>query len=326
MITARYRSGLWVTQSYDALNRLVQRVVPERVHAKERCENYPAGPISGASGCFMIFPYYPNAGDSLRIVADTARFVYDTLGNMTQANNRYARVRRTYYGSGALKTDTTAIGRYSSPLTDSITRGQQYVYDLSGKRTSMQWFLGTNGYSYNDFGGLSTVADPNSNQYRFVYTLAGQIDSLLLGTGVKEDRNYDADGRMTYRNRVSNDPSLGGLVSGTLIYDRMNRVIRSLEDSHGQITEDTRLAYDGLGAVLMNEQTSGFGTNVEQFRNDAFGNMLYRKTQRTAGTNDAPFVLEYNPQGSLRSATSVPSSPPGSNQRDDDMGPVSLHI
>jgi len=289
-------------------------VVPPITYSKERCENYPPGPLSaGLNGCFMIFPYYPNAGDSLKIVADTARFVYDTLGNLTQANNRYARVRRTYYRGGALKTDTTAIGTLSAPLTDGITRGQQYVYDLSGKRASMQWFLGTNGYSYNDFGGLSTVTDPSSNQYRFVYTLAGQIDSLLLGTGVAEDRNYDADGRLTSRNRV-------GLVSGTLTYDRMNRVIHSVESSHGQGAEDTRIAYDGLGAVLANEQTSGGGANVEEFRNDALGNVLYRKTQRTAGGNDAPFVLQYNPQGTLRSSSAWPSNPPGQSQRNDDLG------
>ena len=163
------------------------------------------------------------------------------------------------------------------------------------------------------------MTDPGSNQYRFVYTLDGQVDSLLLGTGVKEDRNYDADGRLTSRNRISSDPSLGGLVSGTLSYDRMNRVIHSVENSHGQIAEDTHVAYDGLGAVMRNEQSSGFGTNVEEFRNDAFGNVLYRKTQRTAGTNDAPFVLQYNPQGMLRIASAVPSNPPGQNQLNDDL-------
>ena len=92
-----------------------------------------------------------------------------------------------------------------------------------------------------------------------------------------------------------------------------------MENSHGQITEDTRVAYDGLGAVMMNEQSSGFGTNVEEFRNDAFGNVLYRKTQRTAGTNDAPFVLSYSPQGMLSGAVAVPSNPPGSNQRNDNL-------
>jgi hypothetical protein len=268
----------------------------------------------------MIFPYYPNAVDSLRIVVDTARFVYDMLGNVTQANNRYARVTRTYFSGGGLQSDTTAIGVYAFPLTDGTKRGQKYTYDLSGRRTSMVSYLGTMGYSYTDFGGLDSLTDPNSNHYHIAYTLDGHVDSLVLGTGVKEKRTYDADGRLTSRNRVSSDVSLGTLISGTLTYDRMNRVIHSVEDSHGQITEDTRIAYDGLGAVLANEQSSGFGVNLEEFRNDALGNVLYRKTQRTAGTNDAPFVQQYNPLGSLKQATAVLPSSPGSNQRNDAMG------
>jgi len=72
--------------------------------------------------------------------------------------------------------------------------------------------------------------------------------------------------------------------------------------------------------VLANEQTSGGGANVEEFRNDALGNVLYRKTQRTAGGNDAPFVLQYNPQGTLRSSSAWPSNPPGQSQRNDDLG------
>jgi RHS repeat-associated protein len=316
MISSLSRSGFWITQSYDALNRLVQRVVPERKYASQRCTGYSPGPISG-SPCFMIFPYYPNAGDSLRIVADTARFVYDTLGNMVQANNRYARVRRTFYRGGALKTDSTAIGLYATPLVDGTTRGQQYVYDLSDKRTSMQWHLGTNGYGYNDFGALGTVTDPNSNQYGIIYTLAGQVDSLILGTGVKENRAYDSDGRMTYRNRVST--ALGTLGTDSFEYDKMNRVVHASEQNYQQLAQDARVSYDGLGAVLANEQSNGFGANVEEFRNDPLGNVLYRRTRRTAGTNDAPFTFAYSPQGELMTSYSHLSITPGANERADTL-------
>jgi uncharacterized protein RhaS with RHS repeats len=92
----------------------------------------------------------------------------------------------TCFPGGALKTDNTAIGVYSAPLTDGTTRGQTYTYDLSGKRTSMQWFLGTTSYSHNDFGGLDSLSDPNGNHYHIAYTLDGHVDSLVLGTGVKE--------------------------------------------------------------------------------------------------------------------------------------------
>jgi len=45
------------------------------------------------------------------------------FGNMTQANNRYARVRRSYYRDGALKTDTMALGFYATPLVNGDTKG-----------------------------------------------------------------------------------------------------------------------------------------------------------------------------------------------------------
>ena len=78
-------------------------------------------------------------------------------------------------------------------------------------------------------GGLNTVTSCGGNQFRFVYTLAGQIDSLLLGTGVKEKRSYDGDGRRTFRTRVSS--VLGMLVSDTLNYDRMSRIRRGQRHS-----------------------------------------------------------------------------------------------
>jgi YD repeat-containing protein len=200
LVSARHRSGAWVTQSYDVLNRLTTRVIPEVSYAQQGCVGFvTTGPLS----CLMVFPYYPNSGTSLRIAADTARFVYDSFGNMTQANNRYARIRRTYYRGGALKTDTTGIGGVSNPLVDNSKSGQIYTYDLSGRRTQMEWGLGPTSYTYNDFGALNTVTSLNGHQFRFVYTLAGQIDSLLLGTGVKEKRSYDDDGRRTFRTRVS---------------------------------------------------------------------------------------------------------------------------
>jgi RHS repeat-associated protein len=267
----------------------------------------------------MIFPYNPNAGDSLRIAVNTAQFTYDTFGNITQANNRYARITRTYFPGGALQSDTTALGVYTLPLTDGTKRGQKYTYDLSGKRTSMQWYLGTTGYSYNDFGGLDVVTDPNSNHYHIAYTLDGHVDSLMLGTGVSEKRGYDADGRLISKNRISSYAGVGTLVTDALNYDRMNRVIHSVEQNHGAVPDETWITYDGLGAVISSEQGSAYGTNIQEFRNDALGNVLYRKSQRTAGTNSAPFVNQYSPVGEMLTSFSHLSSPPGQQELGDTL-------
>jgi YD repeat-containing protein len=79
----------------------------------------------------------------------------------------------------------------------------------------MEWQMGPTSYTYNDFGALSTVTDAASNQYRITYTLAGQVDSLLLGTGVSEKREYDDDGRLKFRNRMSSG-TLGLLVRDSI--------------------------------------------------------------------------------------------------------------
>jgi YD repeat-containing protein len=225
--------------------------------------------------------------------------VYDSFGNMTQASNRYARIRRTYYRGGALKTDTTGIGGNSNPLVDNQTNGQAYAYDRSGRRKSMQWALGPTSYSYNDAGELSTVTSFGGNQFRFVYTLAGQIDSLLLGTGVREKRSYDADGRRTFRSRSSD--VLGLLVSDSVNHDKAGRIRRAWQQVYQQSADQTLISYDGLGAVAK-EQGGQFGSSVEEFRNDAFGNVLRRLTRRSAGViNNAPFAMSYNIKGELTS-------------------------
>ena len=316
-VSARHRSGLWVTQSYDAVNRVTSRVVPEVVHVSERCQNYSVSPISNGSttpGCLMIFPYYPNLGTSLRIVADTLRFVYDGANSdLRQANNRYARIRRTYHLGGAIKTDSIAFGLYSSPLTDDVTRGQIYSYDLAGRRTSMVWYFGANTYSYNDFAALDSIIAPHNDVYRIKYDLKGQIDSLILGTGTKEKRTYDADGRMLSKNRVSTYGSLGTLVSDVFGYDQMNRITSVTEQIGQQGTEQTLISYDGLGAVLAKEQSIATGgARAEEFRNDAFGNVVRRRTRRTAGLiNDVPFINQYSPIGELLNSFAQVSNPPG---------------
>ena len=220
---------------------------------------------------------------------------------------------------GALRTDTTGIGGNSNPLVDAAKSGQIYTYDLSGRRTQMEWGLGPTSYTYNDFGGLNTVTSLGGNQFRFVYTLAGQIDSLLLGTGVKEKRSYDGDGRRTFRTRVSS--VLGMLVSDTLNYDRMSRIRRAWQQVRQQNADQTLINYDGLGAVVAKEQGNELGSVVEEFRNDAFGNVLRRLTRKSAGTiNNAPFAMSYGFNGELTSVVAQLKSPPeGPYQRQDDL-------
>lgn len=69
-IVQRYRGNFDVTERYDALNRRIERIVPERLYAAETCGGFPAGPISGSgASCLMRFPYtltMPAAGCGFR--------------------------------------------------------------------------------------------------------------------------------------------------------------------------------------------------------------------------------------------------------------------
>ena len=84
-----------------------------------------------------FFPIFPNDtnGTGLRILADTATFGYDALGNVTQAYNRDAKIDRTYFANGALRTDTVAISNYT--VTPSgISTGSPWVYGLRQSTTA----------------------------------------------------------------------------------------------------------------------------------------------------------------------------------------------
>jgi hypothetical protein len=153
----------------------------------------------------------------------------------------------------------------------------------------MAWDMGPSGYTYNDFGALSSITN-GSNTYRYTYTLQGQVDSLLLGVGVREKRSWDDDGRLLAKIRASDSVAL--IVSDSLKYDKADHVVRAWEEAYNHAADSTRISYDGLGGVLAREQGNSLGVNVEEFRNDAFGNVTRRRTLRTAGlVNTAPYTL-----------------------------------
>jgi len=104
------RRGNRIVMKYDALNRLTQRIVPDTVIPKWSgvgILQHAAG--SGYSIDFMQpYPRFGN-GTGYHIPADTASFTYDTNGNLLTANNHDARITRTYYDNGLLKTERQQI-------------------------------------------------------------------------------------------------------------------------------------------------------------------------------------------------------------------------
>ncbi len=320
-----YASGANVTQTFDALNRLEKRKLPFMDFSRQRCFGFPTGSISDGSvgpGCNMVFPYYPNNGTGYRIPTDSSLFTYDAVGNLLTANNRYARIKRGYTLNGLITRDSLIFGLYSSPTSDSERRGQNYTYDRNGRRASMVWIGGTTSYAYSaagvpDFGPLQQVTDPGSNTYRLRYDLQSRVDSLVVSTsagvaGVRERRQYDADSRLMSRQRVSTFGTVGQLNLDSLWYDRRDKVDSVQAYSRAQTSERVRYAYNPHGAVVAQERvrSGGFAYQVQEFRNDAYGNAFYIRTRSSASGDEAPSVADYFNDGLLISRNTI-LPPPG---------------
>ncbi len=94
-----------VSSSYDPLNRLRRQLHSTVTYGQSNCA------LTDGSWCSYTFP---TRGSSVSIVPDTAIFRYDGAGRLTAANNRYARISRSYASNGALLADELRIRRTCS--------------------------------------------------------------------------------------------------------------------------------------------------------------------------------------------------------------------
>ncbi|MGH7719328.1 MAG: RHS repeat-associated core domain-containing protein, partial [Gemmatimonadaceae bacterium] len=254
------RRGHAIGLAYDALNRLTQRVVPPVVYAREQTLDN------------RFVPSRPNsAGGALTLWADTARFTYDALGNLSTATNRDARVERTSFPNGALATDTLRIRTYaaldSGGSFSAHLYGLTHGYDLNGRRLwikhPLQLAPRVNGvirdsvaYAFDPvIGALVSVRDPLGNLFRFTYDAEGRPDSTIYPGGLVEKvLQYDATGLV--QRRVEKNRS--GLTGITAFPDTVVRDERFTRDATGRVTrmintggyQDTLwLTYTGIGAL-----------------------------------------------------------------------------
>jgi RHS repeat-associated protein len=305
-----YRGGASVTAQFDPLNRVVLRVVPQTAYPRTACVGHMPGPVVGdVSQCLYHTPYFPNiVGDSLEVPADTLVFAYDSAGNMVRADNRYAQVRRTYYLNGALATDTLRVRNYVGTAFGH-TYLIRYGYDRDGRRSWMT-VGGVSAdsftYAYSLAGALAQVTDIAGRRYALTYTPAGRLDSLKVlpagsnTPGVKESHQYDADGRMTRRERRT---ATAGLQLDSLWYTPQGKVTKASASSaaaaQGSLTITN--AYNGLGAVVSSQTQSNSSPywNLEEFRADRIGNVWYSRTRYAAAADKEPSTSFYAADGLL---------------------------
>jgi RHS repeat-associated protein len=309
-------AGGGVTQTFDILNRVSQRTVAARTYAQQRCQGLMAGPITDPNNpalCFVVFPAYPNTnGAAYSTPSDVATFTYDAAGRLLTADNHDATIHRQYFQNGALRRDSSSFLQASgSGFTHPS--GLQFHYDLSGRRDTLTLASGQKiAYAYrSDNGLLSTVTDPFLNAYRYTYDATLRIDSVVVGpNNVREKRTYDDDDREFRRERTS--MGLGFINRDSMVLDAQGRVtkVAHLTIANVAPTDTTYISYTGLGAVLSRERIeTGGNWETEEFRVDAFGNVLRSRSESRDFASNTALISTYGAphRGTLDNRSALPN-------------------
>ena len=184
---------------------------------------------------------------------------------MIRADNRDAQIRRTYYGGGALKTDTLKARRYAD---DGMTGDDLYAeskttlaftYDLAGRRTSLTTnsLLGGCGpcvqrYAYAPgLGALETVTAPGGQTFTYRYDRLGQPYRFDSPSNVTTWQ-HDDDGRL--RGRSQTAPGL--FHEETFSYDARGKstVVSA------QRTGSSRFSIDRIRCCVLREDRQRVGS------------------------------------------------------------------
>ncbi len=324
------RRGYAITMAYDALNRLLTRMTPSVTQGAIK--------FTFDASHFWAFPLYrldatgglETANDgtfSYTIPGDTARFGYDTVGNIVRADNHDALVRRHYNRSGTLASDTLKVRSYDGADTTTHVYGLRYGYDLDGRRIWMKHPLNvaprSNGtpkdstaYSYDPgTGQVATITGVFGSLYTYSYDAEGRVAKLDL-TGTPDSSVYDADGRMTVHTR-----GLGGSIrNDALTYDARDKVVDAQT-----ATDHIVNAYNGSGALTWSQTFKWNQSDtvpVETYTPDAVGNMqvVARRTRLATLIIQPPYVYAssfYEPAtGRLDSTYASRGSPQASPHLD----------
>lgn len=242
---------LAITFTFDALNRMMTRVLPQ--------VSYLSRPTKFAITTPWVIQAYP----AYNIPAETHTFTYDSVGRLLTAHNPDAQVKRSYYPNGLLKTDSLRIQSWARDNWEAHKYGIWNSYDFDGRRTTVgiprQLGLGgdtTIAYTYDpQIGAIQTISDLQHDVFTFHYSANGQLSSTDYPWSYQRTLFYDADGRLradTLRNLgVQTFPRIPtGLVRGTRFYwDARNKLLMSGDNNGAQVRDTVATSYTGLGNV-----------------------------------------------------------------------------
>ncbi len=232
--------------------------------------------------------------DARQVAADSVIYTYDSGNRMLTATLGSGRTTtRTYYGNGALKSETQA-GPHMFRHT--------YSYDRAGKR--LTYVIGKPGdmtsndsvsYRYDPATGLlrriyvrwrrpTGLNDPiQADSVRFAWDALGRRDTVAFTNGAIIRFAYDLDGALrvlcSEHSGTINDDSLKFSLHNKWI-DRGGRIRKVTRTGHtlcptaGVGAQESSYRYDVRGQLLV-DSTQGAGNWI--FRYDASGNMVRRQ-------------------------------------------------
>lgn len=311
-----------LTSTYDAAGRLIRRTMPAVTYTWEGCSNFEYGMLNTAppaSQCLMTFPFFPTNGTSLVIPGDTVRFVYNSAGRMIRADNREARISRSYFTNGALASETQALRSYGTASFTTNIYGQTYRYDLDGRRVrhGLPFNSDSVTYAYSPETGALSEIRHGADLARFFLDLAGRQDSLEVWQGstlgVIERRTFDLDGQTTQlRRRRWNGSSFVNLLDDSLAYDARGKLRRAVSTS-ASVDVGSQIAvtyYSGLGAVAASAKRTP--TNIqwetEEFRTSAIGTAYWSRTAKGSAAERHAQVATFGFDGAVKEKMGRPSA------------------
>jgi RHS repeat-associated protein len=279
--TFRTRRDETIQLTYDALDRLVTKVVPERsglaaTHTRDAYFGYDLfGDMTYARFDSASGEGIANAFDALGQLASTTNtmdgasrtlsYLYDVAGNLTRVThpdtNYFTYARNAVGGLDQINLNA------STPLLKSILDSPGRLNRLDRWRTSPGDWLARNIVGYDSVSRLSNLdTDVNGTSYdtttTFTYNPASQIasatrtnDALAWNGQVNADLTYTPDGLNRYTGASFSYDANHNLASdsaNTFVYDVENRLVTR----SGGATATLR--YDPLGRLY--EVVSGGNT------------------------------------------------------------------
>jgi RHS repeat-associated protein len=294
------RRGFHITMKYDSLNRLTRRITPAA------SVTIGGTDVSWANPRYSYFPYFGQDADgnftggtasqarTVTIPADTATFGYDGMGNMLWANNRNARVARSWNTNGSLQSETQRIRTYAGTDTTTHVYQLNFVYDLNGRRTRLVHpgnispsapTRDSTRYSYDPLTGELTSVWGQA-LYTFHYDAAGRTDSIARGS-THETFTFDSYGRLSSRRDFSGNIQVHNDFTS---YDGTTGEVTQVSSTREVVKQGRR----GLGALAWVDTYDPLkGTrNVEYYRTDPLTNQLGTTMEAYGTTQVAPSLTQ----------------------------------